>query len=78
MRSDPQLLRLDLFSLNEQMERTDRLRMIIHDLVFDVLLRLNVLSEDLADFGLRCFTSAAEGFRVLGQTQMHCFPEAGF
>ena len=31
-----------------------------------------------ADFGLRCFSSAAEGFRVLGQTQMHCFPEAGF
>ncbi len=30
-----------------------------------------------ADFGLRCFCSAAEGFRVLGQTQMHCLPEAG-
>ena len=30
-----------------------------------------------ADFGLRCLTTAAEGFRVLGQTQMHCLPEAG-
>ena len=30
-----------------------------------------------ADFGLRCFCGAAEGFRVLGQTQMHCLPEAG-
>ena len=30
-----------------------------------------------ADFGLRCCSTAAEGFRVLGQTQMHCLPEAG-
>lgn len=30
-----------------------------------------------ADFGLRCCCTAAEGFRVLGQTQMHCLPEAG-
>ncbi len=30
-----------------------------------------------ADFGLRCLSTAAEGFRVLGQTQMHCLPEAG-
>lgn len=29
------------------------------------------------DFGLRCFSTAAEGFRVLGQTHMHCLPEAG-
>ncbi|MBO5543836.1 MAG: PIG-L family deacetylase [Oscillospiraceae bacterium] len=30
-----------------------------------------------ADFGLRSLHRTAEGFRVLGQTQMHCFPEAG-
>lgn len=30
-----------------------------------------------ADFGLRAFCGRAEGFRVLGQTQMHCLPEAG-
>ena len=30
-----------------------------------------------ANFGLRCLCPAAEGFRVLGQTQMHCLPEAG-
>jgi LmbE family N-acetylglucosaminyl deacetylase len=30
-----------------------------------------------ADFGLRSFKGCAEGFRVLGQTQMHCLPEAG-
>ena len=30
-----------------------------------------------ADFGLRSFTGCAEGFRVLGVTQMHCLPEAG-
>ena len=30
-----------------------------------------------ADFGLRCCAGAAEGFRVLGQTHMHCLPEAG-
>ena len=30
-----------------------------------------------ADFGLRTLTGSAEGFRVLGQTQMHCLPEAG-
>ena len=30
-----------------------------------------------ADFGLRSLSSAAEGFRVLGRTQMHCLPEAG-
>lgn len=29
------------------------------------------------DFGLRSFHRTAEGFRVLGQTQMHCLPEAG-
>ena len=28
-----------------------------------------------ADFGLRSFCSHAEGFRVLGQTHMHCLPE---
>lgn len=28
------------------------------------------------DFGLRCFTRHAEGFRVLGTTHMHCLPEA--
>lgn len=27
-------------------------------------------------FGFRRFKSSAEGFRVLGQTQMHCLPEA--
>ena len=30
-----------------------------------------------ADHGLRCFSKAAEGFRVLGPTHMHCLPEAG-
>jgi len=30
-----------------------------------------------ADFGLRTLSPAAEGFRVLGRTQMHCLPEAG-
>ena len=30
-----------------------------------------------ADFGLRSLRGRAEGFRVLGQTQMHCLPEAG-
>ena len=30
-----------------------------------------------ADNGLRAFCASAEGFRVLGQTQMHCLPEAG-
>lgn len=30
-----------------------------------------------ADFGLRALCAQAEGFRVLGQTQMHCLPEAG-
>lgn len=30
-----------------------------------------------ADFGLRSLTGRAEGFRVLGRTQMHCLPEAG-
>ncbi len=29
------------------------------------------------EFGIRHFTSTAEGFRVLGTTQMHCLPEAG-
>ncbi|MDO4815522.1 MAG: PIG-L family deacetylase [Bacillota bacterium] len=29
------------------------------------------------DFGLRSLHATAEGFRVLGVTQMHCFPEAG-
>ncbi|MDY4139536.1 MAG: PIG-L deacetylase family protein [Eubacteriales bacterium] len=28
------------------------------------------------DFGLRSLKGRAEGFRVLGQTQMHCLPEA--
>lgn len=35
-------------------------------------LRLRAVS-----FGLRSFKGCAEGFRVLGQTQMHCLPEAG-
>ena len=30
-----------------------------------------------ADFGLRSLHRTAEGFRVFGRTQMHCFPEAG-
>ena len=30
-----------------------------------------------ADFGLRMLCRQAEGFRVLGTTQMHCLPEAG-
>lgn len=30
-----------------------------------------------ADMGLRCFCTAAEGFRVLGRVHMHCLPEAG-
>ena len=29
-------------------------------------------------FGLRSRKGRAEGFRVLGRTQMHCLPEAGF
>lgn len=29
-----------------------------------------------ADMGLRSFKGQAEGFRVLGQTHMHCLPEA--
>ena len=29
------------------------------------------------DFGLRSGSRCAEGFRVLGVTHMHCFPEAG-
>ena len=29
------------------------------------------------DFGIRAGTTSAEGFRVLGVTHMHCFPEAG-
>ena len=30
-----------------------------------------------AEFGLHTLSGSAEGFRVLGQTQMHCLPEAG-
>ena len=30
-----------------------------------------------ADFGIRSLKGSAEGFRVLGVTQMHCLPEAG-
>ena len=30
-----------------------------------------------ADMGLRCLCTAAEGFRILGATHMHCMPEAG-
>ena len=30
-----------------------------------------------ADFGVRSLRGKAEGFRVLGRTQMHCLPEAG-
>ena len=30
-----------------------------------------------AEFGLRRLCGKAEGFRVLGKTQMHCLPEAG-
>lgn len=30
-----------------------------------------------ADFGLRSLKGCAEGFRALGQTHMHCLPEAG-
>ena len=30
-----------------------------------------------ADFGIRSLSAQAEGFRVLGRTQMHCLPEAG-
>lgn len=29
------------------------------------------------DFGIRKLCQTAEGFRVLGKTQMHCLPEAG-
>lgn len=29
------------------------------------------------DYGLRCFSSHGEAFRVLGTTHMHCLPEAG-
>ena len=30
-----------------------------------------------SDFGIRSLKGCAEGFRVLGVTQMHCLPEAG-
>lgn len=30
-----------------------------------------------AEYGIRSLKGSAEGFRVLGQTQMHCLPEAG-
>ena len=30
-----------------------------------------------AEYGMRSLKGAAEGFRVLGVTQMHCLPEAG-
>ena len=30
-----------------------------------------------AEFGIRSLRGSAEGFRVLGTTQMHCLPEAG-
>ena len=29
------------------------------------------------DFGIHSLKGCAEGFRVLGETQMHCLPEAG-
>ena len=29
------------------------------------------------DYGIRSFHKTAEGFRILGPTQMHCLPEAG-
>lgn len=29
-----------------------------------------------ADFGMRCLSRGAEGYRVLGRTHMHCLPEA--
>ena len=35
------------------------------------------LSLRAYDYGLRSFHRTAEGFRVLGKTQMHCLPEAG-
>ena len=39
-----------------------------------IRLYLNLRS---VDFGIRCLARRAEGFRVLGTTQMHCLPEAG-
>ena len=30
-----------------------------------------------ADCGLRALSRSAEGFRVVGRTQMRCLPEAG-
>ena len=39
---------------------------------FRMYLKLRAL-----DFGLRSLKGQAEGFRVLGPTQMHCLPEAG-
>lgn len=30
-----------------------------------------------AEYGIRCLCRSAEGFRMLGVTQMHCLPEAG-
>ena len=30
-----------------------------------------------AGYGSRSFKGMAEGFRILGVTQMHCLPEAG-
>jgi LmbE family N-acetylglucosaminyl deacetylase len=35
------------------------------------------LSLRAYDYGLRSLHRTAEGFRVLGRTQMHCLPEAG-
>ena len=42
----------------------------LHSVAFYLKLRA-------ADFGLRSLCGQAEGFRVMGQTHMHCLPEAG-
>ena len=35
------------------------------------------LGFDALELGFRTTPGQAEGFRVLGRTQMHCLPEAG-
>jgi len=45
-----------------------------HPALDSVILYLKLRAHE---YGLRKFTTTAEGFRVLGRTQMHCLPEAG-
>ena len=47
------------------------------DMAVDFRSILLYLTLRSLDFGLRSLKGRAEGFRVLGRTQMHCLPEAG-